>query len=165
MGRIYLESLLYRSQPMLHKRARLGHLKIFIRLCVTGHRQTKWCSRTLSRRLVSWHYSSNSKPDQSGPYSIPLIPRTVLIWQACYRSQACQANAHRDLGCKGKEPFRSGARKLLEGQLVSRRDKILQGHCGLLRFAGLLTIFTGKIGLPNLARHFSASFVQAGYRF
>ena len=32
----------------------------------------------------------------------------VPIWQACYRSQACQANIHLDLGCTGQEPPRSG---------------------------------------------------------
>ena len=93
------------------------------------HRQTRWRIRTLPRRLASWHCSSNSKPDQSAPCSIHLIPGAVLIWQACYRSQACQAHAHLDLGSIGQKPFRSDAAKPLRGQLTSRRDKILLDHC------------------------------------
>ena len=92
------------------------------------HRQTKWRSRTLPRRLTSWHCSSNSKPDESGPCSIQLIPRAVLIWQACFRSQACQANAHLDLGCIGQEPLRSGSGKPLQRKLASRQEKILLCH-------------------------------------
>ena len=32
-----------------------------------------------------------------------LIPSAVIIRQACYRSQACQAKTHIDLGCMGQE--------------------------------------------------------------
>ena len=101
------------------------------------HRQTKWRSRTLRRRLSSWHCSSNFKPDQRGTCSIQLIPLAALIWQACYRSQACQANTHLDLGCMGEEPFRPGAAKALRGHLASRRDKILLGHCVCRSFNNL----------------------------
>ena len=101
------------------------------------HRQTKWRTRTLPRRLASWHCSSNSKPEQSGPCSIQLIPRALPHWQACYRSQACQANTHPDLGCIGHEPLRYGAAKPLQGQLASRRDKILLGHCVCRSFKNL----------------------------
>ena len=55
----------------------------------------------------SWYCSSNLKSDQSGPWSIQLISRAVLIWQAYYGSQACRANTHPDLGCVGQEPLRS----------------------------------------------------------
>ena len=116
------------------------------------HRQTKWCRRALPGRLASGHCSSNSKPDQSGPCSIQLIPRAVLIWQACYRPQACQTDTHLALGCIDRSG-RSGAAKPLQGQLTSRRP---------IAFAGLPTIFIGKTDLPNLARHFSGSFVQHG---
>ena len=80
----------------------------------------------------------------------------ILIWQACYRSQACQANTHLDLGCIGQEPYLSAAAKPLHGQLASQRDKILRA----IAFAGLLTIFTGKTSLPNMPQHFSGSFVE-----
>ena len=103
-------------------------------------RQTRWRSRTLPRRLASWQCSSNSKPHQSGPCSIQLFPRAVLIWQACYRSQASRANTHRDLGCIGQEPLLAGAAKPVQGQLASRRDKndeILLGHCVCRSFKNL----------------------------
>ena len=121
-------------------------------------RQTKWRSRTLSRRLASWHCSSNSKPDQKGTRSIQLIPGAVLISQACYRSQACQTNTHLDLGCIEQEPLRSGAAKPLQGQLTSPRDKILLS----IAFAGILTFFSGKTGLPGLAPFLSGSFLHHG---
>ena len=93
------------------------------------HRQTRWHCRTLPRRLASSYSSSNFKPGQSGPCLVQLIPRAVFNWQACYRSHACQANAHLDLDCIGQESLWSGAAKPLQGQLASRRDTILLGHC------------------------------------
>ena len=72
----------------------------------------------------------------AGFCSIQLIPRVILILQACYSLQACQANTHLDLGCFGQEPLRSGTAKPLQGQLASP-DKSLLSHCVCRSFEDL----------------------------
>ena len=111
-------------------------------------------------RYIDWFKpkENTERTDQCGPCSIQLIPRAVIIWQATYSSQACHSNTHLDLGCIGQEAFRSSTAKPLQGQLASRRNKILPGHV----FAGLLTNFTGKTGLPDLGRQFSGTECSTG---
>ena len=70
-----------------------------------------------------------------------------MAWHLSGRSvQHAQANIHLDLGCIGKEPLRSGAAKPLPDETR---------FYWAIAFAGLLTIFTGKNSLSDLARHFS----------
>ena len=111
------------------------------------HRQTKWRSRTLPRRLASWHCSSNSKSEQSGLCLIQLIQGRYLSDKpATDRRLARQIHI---LTCivSGKNCSGQGAAKPLQGQLASRRDSYWA-----IAFAGLLTSITGKTPGPAFFR-------------
>ena len=82
-------------------------------------------------------------------------------WKTTNLYQACQISTTLGMGCIDQGPLWSDLELLLQCQLASRRGKILLRHF-VCRSHSLMKIFTGKAGLPSLARYFSGSLVQHG---